>query len=155
MTYLEILVRGLPVPQGTARAFMAGGRAIVTTEANRTSSPLGAWRASIATEARAAIGEHPLMAGPVRVSIVFLMPRPRGHYLPANGKRPEPVLRLDAPQWHIGTPDSDKLGRSALDALTSVVFGDDAQVADLRVKKVYAGDWTGARIFVDALEVTA
>ena len=122
-------VRGLPVPQGSARAFVAGGRAIVATDANRTSSPLGAWRSAIATEARAAIGSAPPLSGPVRVGLAFRFPRPKAHYLPANGRRPAPVLRLDAPTWHACKPDADKLARAALDALTAVVLADDCQVS--------------------------
>lgn len=149
-------VRGLPVPQGTARAFIAGGRAIVTTEANRTSSPLGAWRTAIATEARAAIAGRPPLRGPLEVGLAFRFPRPRSHYLPAGARRPAPELRLDAPMFHIARPDSDKVGRSALDALTSVVFGDDSQVARLVVVKRYveAGEGPGVRVTVRQLEAT-
>ncbi len=149
-------VRGLPVAQGSARAFVAGGRAIVATEGNRPRSPLGAWRSAIASEARSAIGSAPLLSGPVRVGLVFRLPRPRSHYLPANGRRPVPVLRLEAPVYHGGKPDADKLARAALDALSAVVFGDDAQVARLTVTKLYTGpdEGPGVAVSVRCLEAT-
>jgi Holliday junction resolvase RusA-like endonuclease len=128
-------VRGIPVPQGSARAFIAGGRAIVATEAHRGS--LGAWRTAIAQEARAAIGDAALLAGPVAVRVDFVMARPRSHYLPANGRRSEPVLRLDAPMWHTGKPDVNKLERALFDALKAVVWHDDEQVVDARARKPY------------------
>jgi crossover junction endodeoxyribonuclease RusA len=120
-------VRGIPVPQGSARAFIAGGRAIVATEAHRGS--LGAWRTAIATEARAAMGEDPLLTGPVRVDLLFVLPRPKS----------APKRRL----YPDGKPDVDKLARAALDALTGVVFSDDARVCLLKAAKVYPGEAAG------------
>jgi Holliday junction resolvase RusA-like endonuclease len=140
-------VRGLPVAQGTARAFVARGRAILTTEANRTSSPLGAWRSAIATEARASVTGPPV-TGPVEVALAFRFPRPRAHFRPATGHRPTPELRLDAPLYHAGRPDADKLTRAALDALTSVVFADDGQVARLIVAKRYVDETEGPGVAV-------
>jgi crossover junction endodeoxyribonuclease RusA len=159
MTRIEFDVRGLPVPQGSPRAFVAGGRAIVATDASRSTagrstSPLAAWRHAIATEARDAIrGEAPIV-GPVRVRLEFRFPRPKSHWLPANARRPRPELRVDAPSWLTSKPDADKVARAALDALTGVVFGDDAQVADLRVIERYAmpGEGPGVDVVVASLE---
>jgi Holliday junction resolvase RusA-like endonuclease len=139
---LEFGVRGLPAAQGSARAFIAGGRAIITTEANRPRSPLGAWRTAIATEARRVIGDAPLATGPVTVTVHFVFPRPANHFLPANRKRPEPELRLDAPRFVTShaAGDIDKLGRSLLDALTHVVIADDSLVAGLMAWKQYEDD---------------
>lgn len=133
---ITLTVRGLPIPQGSARAFLAGGKAFIATEGNRTSSPLGAWRSAIATEAREAMGTAPLLEGPVRVSIVFVLPRPGAHYhTPLHGSG----IRDTAPVWHSKKPDIDKVTRSCLDALTHVVIRDDSQVASLRVDKRYEG----------------
>jgi Holliday junction resolvase RusA-like endonuclease len=146
-------VRGMPVAQGSPRAFVAGGRAIVSTEANRphgsrATAPLGAWRNAIATEARDTIGAAPLLAGPVFVGLTFRMPRPSSHFLPANGRRPTRELRLDAPLHPTSAPDADKLARAALDALSAVVFGDDAQVAHLSVLKRFVDEVEGPGVRV-------
>lgn len=152
MTRLEFAVRGLPVAQGSARAFVAGKRAIIATEANNARSPLGAWRTAIATEARDAMGSAALLEGPIRVAVTFASPRPRNHYLPANSRRPAPVLRLDAPLWDIRKPDVDKLTRALFDALTNVVWRDDAQVVTVRARKVFADPLPpGATVEVETL----
>ncbi len=153
---LSIVVRGLPIAQGNSRAFVAqvkGGkpRAIVTTEANRTSSPLGAWRSAIATDARDEMGNRPLLDGALRVAVTFVFPRPKSHFLPITKSRPTPVLRDDAPHFHTGRPDCDKLLRALMDALTNVVWHDDAQVADVRARKVYDAT-PGAAITVECVE---
>lgn len=131
MTELEFRVRGIPVPQGSTRAFVRGGRAVVVG----TRRDLLAWRAAIASSVATAMSDTPPLEGPVAVHLFFRLPRPRSHYLPANGRRPTPELRLDAPEFVAGKPDLDKLVRAALDALTGVVFRDDAQVVRRVVDK--------------------
>ena len=150
---ITLEVRGRPVPQGSGRSFVSGDRAVHVT----TSAPLLAWRGAIAAEARAAMDGLPLLAGPVRVAMVFRpAERPASHYLPANSRRPAPVLRLDAPVWHTGRPDADKLARACLDALAAVAYRDDCQVASLRVVKVWPtdGEAPGVSIRVRRLEAT-
>lgn len=151
---LTFTVRGLPVAQGVSRAFVAGGKARIATDSNRPNSPIGAWRTAIATEARSAIADAPLLPGPVAIRATFTFPRPKGHYLPANARRPEPVVRLDAPDFHTAKPDVDKLTRALLDALTTVVWRDDSQVADIHARKRY-GDIPGVVVEVHQLEETA
>ena len=71
---------------------------------------------------------------PVGVQVHIGYPRPAAHYLPVNGKRREPELRPDAPVWHVGTPDCDKVARLVDDALVAAgVLMDDKQIAGLRV----------------------
>lgn len=156
MTSLTFRVRGLPIAQGTARAFVAGGKARIATDSNRTSSPVGAWRADLAAGARDAFGQAAALTGPVGVDVTFVFPRPKGHYLPSNRTRPEPVVRLDAPRFHTAKPDADKLARTLLDALTHVVIVDDSQVAVLSVRKIYEdeADRPGAEVSVRTLETT-
>jgi crossover junction endodeoxyribonuclease RusA len=127
-------VRGIPVPQGTARAFVAGGRAFLATDANRPNSPIGAWRAAIRTEAQRGMGRQPLIAGAVRIRAGFSMPRPRS--------LPKRVTQADA------KPDLDKLARALLDALTGVVIRDDAQVVALELSKGYDEGEPGVMVTV-------
>lgn len=138
---LTFVVRGLPVPKGSPRAFATpDGRAHIATDANRPNTPLGAWQTAIATEARAAIRGQAAFDGPVTVTAHFVFPRPKSHYLPANRSRIVPELRLDAPRFVTAKPDIDKLARALLDALTNVVIGDDAKVAGLMTWKQYEDD---------------
>ncbi|HZJ30733.1 MAG TPA: RusA family crossover junction endodeoxyribonuclease [Vicinamibacterales bacterium] len=61
-------------------------------------------------------------------------------------------LAPSAPALPRGKPDIDKLARSTLDALSGIVFDDDARVASLELRKVYAapGD-EGATITVEGM----
>lgn len=140
MTAVSFTVRGLPVAQGTARAFVAGGKARIATDANRPNTPIGAWRGAIARAASDAMGDAPAWTGPVTVTVWFVFPRPKAHYLPAGRRRPEPELRLDAPRFVTAKPDIDKLERALLDGITNVVVRDDALVAGVRKWKVFEDD---------------
>ncbi len=136
-TLIRFEVPGRPVPQGSARAFAgkgrAAGRAFLT---NDPTGSIGKWRGDI----RAALGnlkpERPV-AGPVRMDLTFGLARPKSHYLPATKSRPLPVLRSDAPALCLSAPDTDKLERAVLDALTDVVYLDDAQVFEVNGRKVW------------------
>lgn len=147
---LQFEVRGLPIAQGTARAFVAGGRARIATDANNPKTPLGSWRASISRAADDALGQDPPWRGPVSVWVVFTFPRPAAHYLPANLSRPEPVLREGAPSWVAGKPDIDKLLRALLDGLTNVAIADDKQVVEAQAWKRY-GEVPGCNVTVTSL----
>ena len=67
-------------------------------------------------------GDSDPLIGPVRVSLVFFIERPK------SVKREHPSVR----------PDIDKLARAVLDGLTTAgVYSDDSQVVDLTASKVY------------------
>jgi Holliday junction resolvase RusA-like endonuclease len=134
---IAFTVRGLPVPQGSTRAFVRGGRPIVTSDAKG----LGAWRTAIASEARFAMGGLPMLRGPVRVQVEFELPRP--------------ASRPKRDRWPDRRPDLDKLVRASLDSMTGVVFGDDSQVVRLSASKIYGLDELGARIVVEPIEDAA
>jgi crossover junction endodeoxyribonuclease RusA len=127
-------VRGIPAAQGTARAFVAGGRARIATDANRPNSPIGAWRAAIATEARREYGDTDAARGPIRIVAELSWPRPKAHY---RGATPAKGLRADAPVLKWTKPDIDKCARAILDALTGIAYVDDAQVVELKVSKLW------------------
>jgi len=73
--------------------------------------------------------------GPVRLDMEFLLRRPKSHY--RSGKHAA-ELKPDAPTWHFSKPDRDKLERAIMDALTGILFTDDAQVCDGPIAKRYA-----------------
>lgn len=114
------------------RAFVVAGRARITSTQGMK---LQDWRQAIAQEARSATVS--VLSGPVRVELRFCLPRP--------------VSRRKRDLWPDRKPDLDKLVRSALDAMSGVVFGDDAQVVHLVTWKVYAGDdeQQGVRVAVE------
>lgn len=134
---LTFEVYGIAQPQGSARAFMPkGARYPVVTSDN---PKLKAWRDLIAGEAsRALHGTGRCFDGPIRICAAFYLPRPKS--LAKKGDVP-----------HITRPDVDKLARSVGDALTGVVYRDDAQIVQLKVEKYYAaaGESPRAVIRVD------
>lgn len=136
-------VDGIPRPQGRKSAITRHGRTVVVESGRKLLAP---WRDAVTRYAAQACSTP--LEGPVRVELEFRMPRPKAHYRTIVG---ELVLRDDAPRHHAHRPDADKLARAVLDALTGPAFGDDGQVAELVVSKVY-DERAGVRIVVSAAE---
>jgi Holliday junction resolvase RusA-like endonuclease len=140
---LVITVHGRPAPQGSKRAFAVRGKggvptgriAVIESSHDRVKS----WRQAVIDAAAEASGwgERPPLTGPLEVSMVFAMPRPKGHYRTGRNAH---LLRDSAPARPAGTPDLSKLCRATEDALTDIgVWTDDAQVVEyVRLAKVYA-----------------
>lgn len=112
-----------PAPQGSKRHVGRG----VMVESCRHVKP---WRLLV-TQSAVAAGV-PLLRGPVRLSIVFVFPRPAGHFR-RNGS-----LKPSAPACHAVKPDGSKLLRSTEDALSGVVIEDDARIVGCSWEKRYA-----------------
>ena len=122
-------VHGTPVPQGSSRAFVVNGRAVVTS-ANRN---LKGWRDIVALVSQ----EHAeYNEGAVHVSLDFYLPRP--------------VSLPKKVQEHIKRPDLDKLIRACLDSMTGIMFKDDSQVVSVSATKNYATTEQGVRIRVSS-----
>jgi Holliday junction resolvase RusA-like endonuclease len=126
-------VVGTPTPQGSMRAYISGGHAHVT---HVKAGNLATWRASVTLAAQQSMRGRPPMEGPVEVSIIFNLVRPKT--IKPN-KRPLPCC----------PPDLDKLLRATMDAMAKVVYVDDGQATDFIVRKRYAdGCLPGADIWV-------
>lgn len=117
---MRFFVPGHPAPQGSKQAFVRGKRAVLVEVSKRVKP----WREAV-QDAAITHGCQPI-DGPVSVKLTFLMPRPKAMPKKAN-------LTM------IQKPDSDKLARAVLDALTGVCFDDDSQVTRLLVVKRRAG----------------
>jgi len=115
---LALFVPGRPAPQGSKRHV---GRGILV----ESSKACGPWRTVVAYHAGQVYTGAPL-DGPLAVRLEFVMPRPAG--LPKRKPTPPMTKR----------PDTDKLSRAILDALTGVAWRDDSQITDLRGTKRYA-----------------
>lgn len=148
----EFTVVGTPVPQGSARAFVRGGKPRIVAG---NAGPLEKWRGDIRSAwlQLCAAGKPAPVDGPISMRLSFRMPRPKSHYLPVNRTRLAPELRPDAPEWAIGKPDGDKLLRAVFDALTGVAYVDDAQVVVIGATQKYAnpGEQPGVDVRVSAL----
>lgn len=144
---LTFWVPGRPAPGGSKRFVGIGkktGRAILIDAAGERNKE---WRASVAYCA-SLLAPAELMRGPLEVAFEFTMPRPKGHFHTSKKRAGE--LREDAPTHPTSKPDVLKLARSTEDALTSVIWADDAQTVKLTATKQY-GDKPGCKITITQL----
>ena len=108
------------------------------------------WRANVALVASEAMKGREVFSSPVALRVDFIMPRPKNHY----GKK---GLKTKAPQAHSSRPDLTKLTRCLEDALTGIVWTDDALIHSQVLRKRYtlnANDCVGALIDVSQLIIT-
>jgi crossover junction endodeoxyribonuclease RusA len=105
-------VPGIPRPQGS-KDHMGNGRLV------ESSKGLPEWRWRVGLAANQARHGKALLSGPVRATLVFVMPRPKS-FKPSQPTPP-----------HTSTPDLDKLVRGVLDALTGTLLVHDALVTSL------------------------
>jgi Holliday junction resolvase RusA-like endonuclease len=138
---VRFTVHGVAQPAGSKRAFYNAkrGRPIVT-EDNRRSKPWMALVQNAALEAMTVHGDEgtsgyaPPLEGPLALTLTIYLPRPVGHY--GSGRNAE-RLRPSAPAYPTTRPDATKLLRAIEDSCTGVIWRDDAQVVDQRLRKFY------------------
>jgi Holliday junction resolvase RusA-like endonuclease len=151
MTVLRFSVFGKPQPAGSKKGFVnpKTGRVIITEDA-KNSKP---WRQQVAGAAEHAAG----IAGdgwavcdprPMRLEVAFILARPKGHF---GSGRNAGTVRASAPAFPATKPDATKLLRAVEDALTGVVWRDDAQVVEQAVWKLY-GEPERVEVKVTVLE---
>lgn len=142
MSEIVIRVHGVPAPQGSKRHVGNG----IMVESSKRVKP---WREAVkyaALEAlrdsdrrilHGAVEHHEPIPGPVRLDLLFLLPRPKGHHRTGRFAH---LLKDSAPLYPAGKPDLDKIVRSTLDGLgEAAVWRDDAQVVGFdRLDKAYA-----------------
>lgn len=86
-------------------------------------SRLSSWTDQVRFDLLRAWGDRPLLTGPVWVGATYFFARPKYHYTSKGDIKPQyrdvyPTIK----------PDLDKLDRAIFDALTGIVYRDDAQV---------------------------
>jgi Holliday junction resolvase RusA-like endonuclease len=138
MTAVHFTIYGAPQPAGSKRGFYNknAGRVIITDDAKK-SRPWKAQVSDAAAHAMATQGplfEGKLLDGPLALELVFYVPRPKGHY--GSGRNAH-QLRPSAPDFPAVKPDVLKLARAVEDALSSIVYRDDAQIVTEFLLKRY------------------
>lgn len=141
----EFRVAGKPEPQGSAQAFVPlhpktkkpyrrpnGGIVVNVTSDNKN---LKAWRKTVAEVARQAFQLQPVGEAGVSVEVISYLKRPDAQW--GTGRNAH-LLKDTAPAYPITKPDTDKLLRAALDAITEVVIADDSLVTDAVTRKRFA-----------------
>lgn len=145
MRQIQFVAYCTPQPQGSIKGFVLPGkngkgpRAILTTDNKR----LKPFRSELTRCAMVAMGEQGITEPfaekhvPVQLAITLIFNKPKS----VSKKRSKMVVK----------PDIDKLLRSCLDSLTGIIYADDAQVVDVRIKKDY-GPVEGAGVLATILE---
>lgn len=132
-------VYGVPMPQGSMKAFNAGGRARMKPSGG---AGFAAWRNAVSEAAKRVADtlDGPL-DGPLTLTAEFRFPMP--------ASRPKRVREAGtAPKTT--APDLDKLVRCVGDALTAArLVTDDARFAYIGATKCETTGWTGASIRVE------
>jgi Holliday junction resolvase RusA-like endonuclease len=152
MPELYIIVSGKPEPAGSKKAFAIkkGGEYTGRVAVSDDNPKAKGWKELVAASARAARADAPpgMFIGPLEcalwVTMTFYLARPKDHY---GTGRNAGLLKPSAPEFPLTRPDALKLARGTEDALTGVIWKDDAQVVNLVTKKYYAGR-AGAHIWV-------
>lgn len=141
---IRFTVLGKPETAGSKRAFMPkGARFPVVVDDNPKSR---GWKNDVRNQAR---GEYDgeLLDGPLKVTLRFYRKRPTGHF--GSGKNAS-VVKASAPATPISKPDVLKLARAVEDALTGVLWRDDAQIVVEVLEKHY-GEPERVEIEVEAI----
>jgi Holliday junction resolvase RusA-like endonuclease len=125
MSTVSFTVYGIPIPQGSMKAFTPPGfhRPIVTSD-NKKLKP---WRNDVACAAVSMMTAQKFTrcgrAVPIAIEVTFFFSRPQSVKKSIEFKTTQ--------------PDIDKLLRALLDALTGIIYEDDSQVADVRMRKLF------------------
>lgn len=128
---IAFTVLGEAAPAGSKRAFRnPHSGQINVVDASKRQKP---WQAEVKA---AAVEQYDggLIDGALVLTLTFYRPRPRSHY---GSGRNSAILKLSAPPYPTTRPDVLKLARAVEDALTGVVWRDDAQIVEEHLRKRY------------------
>lgn len=138
MTELAFVVYGRPQPAGSKKPWAVRKAGVPTGQiAVSDANPKAkVWKQEVASAAVKAISGTAMYrhCGPLEVELRFVLARPKSHM--GTGKNAD-RLKRSAPAFPTSRPDALKLARGVEDAMTGVVYGDDAQTVRLVAEKVY------------------
>jgi Holliday junction resolvase RusA-like endonuclease len=125
MTTIQFTVPGIPIPQPRQRHRIAGGgkKQWVQNYTPRD-DPVQTFKATVIKMA-SEIHCGPPLLGPITFTAIFVYTRLN------SMKRPGRACKPTKPDW-------DNAGKSLADALTGLVWKDDAQLCSVQVMKLYA-----------------
>lgn len=127
---IHIVVYGKAAPQGSKKAVPTKQGWRVVDDNEKKGKP---WKANVAAAAMDQYG-GPLLTVALDVEMIFVVARRKGDY--GTGRNAE-VLKDNAPLQPTVMPDVLKLARGVEDALTGVVWRDDALIVNESLQKRY------------------
>ena len=139
---IQFTVKGDPVAQGRPR-FARRGKFVSTYDPPKSKS----FKETVKWQAIESGANKQLLEGPLKMTLVFRMQRPKGH----SGKK---GLRPSAPTHHITKPDLDNLTKGVKDALEGICYARDQQVCEGYQRKEYAanGCMPGVLVTIEEIE---
>lgn len=158
---LEFFVPGTPQTAGSKSAvpMKDGSARVIEAGTSQSRQAKKSWRGDVRTTAQAAIFQAHVVEldsiwpsqQALAIEVVFIRRRPAGHF--GTGKNAGTV-KDSAPRFPLTRPDATKLLRAAEDALTGIVWIDDAQIVDQHVFKRFApyGEPEGMRMVVRVID---
>ena len=143
---IKFFAPGEPVAKGSMvkigkRFIDQKNLATKTLPANR----LKDWQSQIAWCAKKEMRNRDVIPGAIALTATFILSRPKSHRN-AKGK-----LKKGSPILPVFKPDTDKLLRAIGDAMSGIVYRDDCQIVDVRIRKQYvngAHDGPGVEVEV-------
>ncbi len=132
-------VHGMAMPGGSKRIGRARGtgRPIVLDDNPKTSD----WKQEVGIISGTLMRGRKPFEGPLGLEVTFFRPRPVSHY----GRH---GLKPSAPKFPVVKPDTTKLLRPFEDALTGILWNDDAQIVDQVIRKRYCAQDAEPRVEV-------
>lgn len=145
---IQFRVVGTPRPGGSKKGFFnkALGRVMIIDDCKGNK----VWRQDVVAAALP-VKPSALLDGCLMLDVTFYLQRPQGHY--GTGKNAG-QMRESAPPFPKTKPDLTKLVRSTEDALTGILWVDDARITHQIPRKLYCepGQPPGAEISVSVWE---
>ena len=133
MTKISFTVYGKPQPAGSKTGFplpkKGGGTGVIIVDANPKAK---SWQQEVRAAAAAA-HDGPLLEGPVELFLLVNLVRPQVHFGTGGNSR---KLKPSAPVYPASKPDLLKIARGIEDALTGLIYRDDAQIVIEGLRKV-------------------
>lgn len=120
---ITFTVPGQPQGKGRARSTKSGR--------HYTPAKTVAYERMIGECAAEVMGERPVLTGPAELHVVAVFG------VPASWSKTKREAALQWDTYPTVKPDADNIGKAVCDALNGLVWVDDSQVVDCRVKKVY------------------
>ena len=134
MNVIEFRVFGIPQTKGSTKSFYVKNlNRVVTTNDNPKNKN---WALAVSQEA-VRVRPPTLWMGPISLVLRFHLKKPKS-------------LKKNAHVWHTKKPDISKITRSIEDALTGIIWGDDAQIVESSQQKFYS-DAPGVEILITKL----
>jgi Holliday junction resolvase RusA-like endonuclease len=141
-------VPGLPATAGSKRGYPVPRRGRIGVAIVDNDQRGKWWRGQVQAYTNVLLPEDwRIIDGPLKMRLTFYMPRPKSHTRPSG----ELSAKGERTPHPIGRPDALKMARAVEDALTGIVYTDDARIVDGRQVKAWAVGEVGVEITVEEI----